>query len=240
MDLTPQDIDIVILSHLHWDHAGGSVRNLDGQTELCFPNARHITHQLEWEDSLQPDERTASVYFPERLTAIEQAGKLELVSTERHDVCDGVSVVRIGGHTRGQLGVHIESQGQKLIYYADNFPSCHHLKVPYVSATDLYPLETQRCKRETLPKSLRGRLADRHGSRHRVQSRPTQIRRPEVHLRKGSVTQAPDFCHSDESRILLWLVGFQCLKLSCRAEINRVGTPDQMNSSPLPQGEGKG
>lgn len=154
--LTVDDIDIVILSHLHWDHAGGTVRKVNDKTELCFPRARHITHQFEWEDASHPDERTSGVYFPDRLSAIELAGKLELVSGELNEICEGVCVVRIGGHTRGQLGVHIESQGQKIIYYADNFPSCHHLKVPYVSATDLFPLETQRCKRETLPKAFEG------------------------------------------------------------------------------------
>ncbi len=154
--LTPADIDIVILSHLHWDHAGGSVKSTSGSTELVFPNALHFVHEFEWQDASHPDERTSGVYFPARLAAIMNAGRLQLVDSDTAEVTLGVKIVRIGGHTRGQLGVEIESGGKKLIYYADNFPSCHHLKVPYVSATDLYPLDTQRCKRETLPKAHEG------------------------------------------------------------------------------------
>ncbi|MGB5138896.1 MAG: MBL fold metallo-hydrolase, partial [Candidatus Zixiibacteriota bacterium] len=156
LGLTPEDIDIVILSHLHWDHAGGCVRSVNGLTEMVFPNARHIVHSWEWEDASNPDERTGGVYFPARLEIIAESGKLELIDTNRREIIPGVDAVRIGGHTRGQLGIEIESNGHKLIYYADNFPSCHHLKVPYVSATDLFPLDTQRCKRETLPKAFEG------------------------------------------------------------------------------------
>jgi glyoxylase-like metal-dependent hydrolase (beta-lactamase superfamily II) len=156
LGLTPADIDIVILSHLHWDHAGGSVQRVNGRTDLIFPNARHYVHKFEWEDASNPDERTTGVYFPDRLAAIAAAGKLQLLDSDSFEIVPGVKVLRIGGHTRGQLGVEIESGGKKLIYYADNFPSCHHLKVPYVSATDLYPLDTQRCKRETLPKAHEG------------------------------------------------------------------------------------
>ncbi len=154
--LSPEAVDIVILTHLHWDHAGGAVKLVDGQTRLVFPNAVHYVHREEWEDGSAPDERTASVYFPERLRIIDEAGKLRLVDGDQFEILPGFSVRKIGGHTRGQLGVEIESQGQKLIYYSDNFPSCYHLKVPYVSATDLYPLDTQRCKRETLPKAYEG------------------------------------------------------------------------------------
>ena len=156
LGLTPEDIDIVILSHLHWDHAGGTVRSVNGMTEMVFPNARHVVHQWEWEDASEPDERTSGVYFPARLEILADSGQLDLVDTNRREIVPGVQVVCIGGHTRGQMGIEIESDGQKLIYYADNFPSCHHLKVPYVSATDLYPLDTQRCKRETVPKAFEG------------------------------------------------------------------------------------
>ncbi len=156
ISLKPEDVDIVILTHLHWDHAGGAVKQVDGQTKLVFPNAIHYVHRVEWEDGSAPDERTASVYFPERLRVIDDSGKLRLVDGDWFEILPGLGVRKIGGHTRGQLGVEIESQGRKLIYYSDNFPSCYHLKVPYVSATDLHPLDTQRCKRETLPKAYEG------------------------------------------------------------------------------------
>jgi glyoxylase-like metal-dependent hydrolase (beta-lactamase superfamily II) len=155
LGVAPDEIDYVLLSHLHWDHAGGCIKQVAGVPAVVFPQALHFVHRDEWHDANHPDERTRGVYFPERLRAIADADLLQLVG-DTHEVLPGVNLVRIGGHTRGQLGVEVESRGAKLIYYADNFLSCHHLKVPYVPAMDLFPLETQRCKRETLPRAAAG------------------------------------------------------------------------------------
>lgn len=155
LGIEPDNIDAVCLSHLHWDHVGGCIKLVDGQPRLVFPRAKHYVHIDEWEDANHPDERTVGVYFPDRLAAIGDSGLLELVREDK-EILPGIRLVRIGGHTRGQMGVGIESHGEKLIYYADNFLSCYHLKIPYVPATDLFPLDTQRCKRETLPKIVAG------------------------------------------------------------------------------------
>lgn len=167
--LSPDQIDIVILSHLHWDHVGGAIFNDNGKPAVVFHNAHHYVHRDEWEDANNPDERTAGVYFPDRLRALEESGRLRLVESDE-ELLPGVFVRRIGGHTRGQLGVEITSQGEKLVYYADNLLSCHHLKVPYVPATDLFPLETQRCKRELLPRAYEGGwlIAMDHDIEHKV------------------------------------------------------------------------
>lgn len=155
LGLMPADIDYVLLSHLHWDHAGGCIKLENDKPTVTFANAKHYVHRDEWEDAMNPDERTIGVYFPDRLRAIEDASLLNLID-EDIEVLPDVKLVRIGGHTRGQIGIEVESRGEKLIYYGDNFLSCHHLKVPYVSAMDLFPLETQKCKRETLPKIAEG------------------------------------------------------------------------------------
>ena len=155
LGLTPDDIDFVLLSHLHWDHAGGCIKSVAGAPAVMFPTAQHYVHTDEWDDAMNPDERTVGVYFPNRLRVIESAGLLRLIEKDT-EVLAGIKLVRIGGHTRGQLGVEVESGGEKLIYYADNFLSCHHLKIPYVPASDLFPVDTQRCKRETLPKAAAG------------------------------------------------------------------------------------
>lgn len=155
LGLQPEDIDFVLLSHLHWDHVGGCIKQVDGIAAPVFPNARHYVHADEWQDAMNPDERTVGVYFPDRLRALENAGLLQRIDKDT-EVLPGVKLVKIGGHTRGQLGVEVEAGGEKLIYYADNFLSCHHLKIPYVPASDLFPLDTQRCKRETLPRAAEG------------------------------------------------------------------------------------
>jgi glyoxylase-like metal-dependent hydrolase (beta-lactamase superfamily II) len=168
--LKPADITIVLLSHLHWDHVGGTIKADDsGKPTVVFENATHYIHADEWEDANNPDERTSGVYFPERLKAIADAGLLKLVSGEE-EIVPGIKVVTIGGHTRGQMGIEIEADGQKLIYYADAFPSCHHLRVPYVAAADLFPLDTQRLKRAIVPKAAEERwlIAMDHDLEHKV------------------------------------------------------------------------
>ena len=146
---TAEDIDIVVLSHLHTDHVNGVYREDPHNPELLFRNARHVVQQDEWEDALHPNERTAAVYFPNRLAAIERAGKLQLVSG-RAEILSGITVEQTGGHTRGHQGVSIQSRGETFVYFADILPSRFHVKVPFVAAVDTYPMDTLQAKKKLL------------------------------------------------------------------------------------------
>jgi glyoxylase-like metal-dependent hydrolase (beta-lactamase superfamily II) len=149
--LKPDDIDVVILTHLHTDHSAGAVKLKDGKYVPRFKNARYYVSKNEWQDAINPNERTGAVYVPERLLPLKEAGQVEYFEGET-ELFPGLRAVPTGGHTGGHYGLEIESEGEKLFYYADIFPMSTHMAVPYVPATDVYPLETMEIKRRLLPR----------------------------------------------------------------------------------------
>ncbi|MCK4632475.1 MAG: MBL fold metallo-hydrolase [candidate division Zixibacteria bacterium] len=153
LGLSVDSIDYVILTHLHTDHAGGAVRLDDGQFVPRFPNATIIADKTEWQVAMNPNERTAAVYVPERYQALKDSGRLELIDGNT-ELFSGIRAVHTGGHTEGHFGLEMESDGQKVFYYADIFCMAAHMRVPFVPATDLYPLETMEAKRKALPKIM--------------------------------------------------------------------------------------
>jgi len=153
LGIAPEDIDYVFLSHLHTDHSGGAVVRTENGLKPRFPKATYIVQRDEWEDAVNPDERTAAVYIPERLRVLESAGQLELIDGDK-ELLSGIKAVKTGGHTRGHQGFEIESDGTTVVYYADIVPSEHHIRVPFVPSTDLFPLDTMKVKRNLLKRLL--------------------------------------------------------------------------------------
>ncbi|HXE79534.1 MAG TPA: MBL fold metallo-hydrolase [Vicinamibacterales bacterium] len=152
--LTPDDIDIVVASHLHFDHAGGfTVRDADGRIAPRFARARHIVRRAEWEDARAPHERNRASYFDENYVPLQEAGLLTLVD-EDCEVMPGVRVRRTGGHTRGHQIVTIESKGRVAVFAADLLPTAAHVPLPWIMAYDLYPMETLEFKRAFLREAV--------------------------------------------------------------------------------------
>ena len=153
LGFSPDDIDYVILTHLHTDHAGGAVKEENGRVVPRFKKARYIVQKDEWEDAINPDERTVAVYAMERLEVIEKSGRLDLVDGDV-ELLPGVKLIKTGGHTRGHMGVEFTSGGKTVVCYADIIPSSHHFKVPYVASVDLFPLDTMKAKRSLVKRAL--------------------------------------------------------------------------------------
>jgi len=151
LNLTPDDIDYVLLTHLHTDHAGGAVKKVNGQYVPRFKNARYVINREEWRAAVNPDERTGAVYIPERLLPLEKAGQVDFIEGDT-ELFQGLRAVVTGGHTESHYALEIESEGTSVFYYADIFCTSKHMKVAYVPATDLYPLQTMEVKRRTLPR----------------------------------------------------------------------------------------
>jgi glyoxylase-like metal-dependent hydrolase (beta-lactamase superfamily II) len=150
LNLTPEDIDLVILTHLHADHAGGVVKlDESGEKAPRFPNARHIVQIKEWNDAMSPDERTSATYFTENLKLLKDFDLLELINGEK-EVAKGIKVKSTGGHTPGHQVVFIEDGHNKILWPGDIIPTASHLKIPYVASVDLFPLETMAQKRKFL------------------------------------------------------------------------------------------
>jgi glyoxylase-like metal-dependent hydrolase (beta-lactamase superfamily II) len=152
--MTTVDIDFVILSHLHFDHAGGIVGlNSKGERVPRFPNAKYIIQSEEWKYALQPDERTRATYMVENFKVLEEAGQIELVSGDK-EIVSGISVKSTGGHTKGLQMVFIQGDGETIIYPSDIIPTVSHLRVPYVAGVDIYPLEVMEVKRKLIADCL--------------------------------------------------------------------------------------
>ena len=154
--LNADDIDYVILTHLHTDHAGGAVKQTDsGEFVPRFANAKYLISTEEWKVAVNPNERTSAVYIPQRYHALKESGQVEFIDGNT-ELFPGITAVHTGGHTEGHFALEMESEGERVFYYADIFPTSHHMRVPFVPATDLFPLDTMKIKRAKLPQILDG------------------------------------------------------------------------------------
>ncbi len=126
---------------------------VDGHYVPRFPKARYIISELEWAVATRPDERTSAVYIPERLHPLKEAGQVDFIDGTT-ELFPGIKAVHTGGHSEGHFGIEMTSQRQKVWYYADIFPTVHHMRVPFVPATDVYPLTSMEVKRRLYPQIL--------------------------------------------------------------------------------------
>jgi glyoxylase-like metal-dependent hydrolase (beta-lactamase superfamily II) len=146
--LAPEDVDIVINTHLHSDHCGGNtILNSDGRPRPTFPRAEYWIQRLEWADARYPNERTSRTYLPENLLPLEEEGQLALLRGDT-PVTDEVRCEVTRGHTRAHQSVIISSQGQSAIYVGDLAPWKENIeKLAWTPAVDELPLETMETKR---------------------------------------------------------------------------------------------
>jgi glyoxylase-like metal-dependent hydrolase (beta-lactamase superfamily II) len=142
-----EDIDIVLASHLHFDHAGGFTKK-DGSGAIVprFPRARYYASRGEYDDATHPHERNRASYVAADYVPLYAAGVLELWDEER-TIMPGVRVRRSGGHTRWHHIVYVESGDTTAVFAADLIPTTAHVDVPWIMAYDLYPMETLDFKR---------------------------------------------------------------------------------------------
>ncbi|MGE3177457.1 MAG: methylmalonyl-CoA epimerase [Vicinamibacterales bacterium] len=142
-----EDIDIVVASHLHFDHVGGfTERRSDGTLAPRFPKARYVAHAGEWQDATHPHERSRASYHPDNFEPLMAAGVLTLVE-DGTEIAPGIRYRRSGGHTAHHQVVVIESSGQTAVFAADMYPTSVHVPDPWVMGYDLYPVETLDFKR---------------------------------------------------------------------------------------------
>jgi glyoxylase-like metal-dependent hydrolase (beta-lactamase superfamily II) len=154
--LTAADIDIVLASHLHFDHAGGfTARDRAGVLRPRFPNARYVVRAGEWEDATHPHERNRASYLAENFVPLMDAGVLDLVADDG-PIMPGVRVVRTGGHTMHHQIVFIESRGRTAVFAADLMPTAAHVDDPWIMAYDLYPMDTLAFKKPFVREAIAG------------------------------------------------------------------------------------
>lgn len=150
----PEAIDIVLASHLHFDHAGGFTEyDAAGRVVPRFRHARYVARAGEWEDATHPHERNRASYLQENFVPLAEAGVLDLMP-EDGPVMPGVRVVRTGGHTRHHQIVMIESAGETAVFAADLIPTSAHVDEAWIMGYDLYPMETLAFKRRFVREAI--------------------------------------------------------------------------------------
>lgn len=144
------EVDIVINTHLHFDHCGGNTRIEKDKVVPAFPNARYVVHRGEYEHAKNPNERDRASYIPENYVPIEAAGKLSLLGDDRA-IAPGVELIRVPGHTANMMCVKLHGGGKTAFLFADLVPMTPHLGFPWIMGYDLYPMDTLENKKKWIP-----------------------------------------------------------------------------------------
>jgi glyoxylase-like metal-dependent hydrolase (beta-lactamase superfamily II) len=149
VDVPPEKIDIVINTHLHFDHCGWNTRIVNGKARPTFPNALYITQRGEYEHALAPTERDQASYLDENYVPVRESGQFQLLEADA-EVVPGVKLVVVPGHTRHMQCVLLTGGGKTVFLPVDLTPTAAHLPYPWIMGYDLYPMETLENKKTWL------------------------------------------------------------------------------------------
>jgi glyoxylase-like metal-dependent hydrolase (beta-lactamase superfamily II) len=152
--VSPESVDIVINTHLHFDHCGWNTRVVDGRPVPTFPNARYIVQRGEFDHAMMPTERDRASYFAENFVPIQNSGQLELLDGDVQ-ILPGIEVFVVQGHIMHMQCVKLTGGGKTIFFLADLVPTSAHLPFPWIMGYDLYPMLTLENKHKWLPRAAR-------------------------------------------------------------------------------------
>lgn len=156
------DITDVFLTHLHFDHCGGSIRRQGDQLVPAFRNATYWSNRWHWEWATKPNPREKASFLKENILPIQESGQLKFVEAERaapegtpmvKDLFPGFDVLMVNGHTDAMMVPHLHYKGRTVIYLADLMPSRHHIPLPWVIGYDTRPLLSMQEKAPVLERA---------------------------------------------------------------------------------------
>jgi glyoxylase-like metal-dependent hydrolase (beta-lactamase superfamily II) len=152
--LGPDDIDVVVNTHLHFDHCGGNTRVEKDKVVPTFPHARYVVQRGEFEHAVNPTERDRASYFDDNYVPLSEASKLSLLEGDRA-IAPGVELIRVPGHTANMQCVKLSGGGKTAFAFADLVPTTAHLPLPWIMGYDLYPLTTLENKKRWIAQVIR-------------------------------------------------------------------------------------
>jgi glyoxylase-like metal-dependent hydrolase (beta-lactamase superfamily II) len=156
------DITDVILTHLHFDHCGGSIVKENGRLVPAFRNATFWSNKEHWDWAVNPNEREKASFLKENILPIEESGQLQFIDITggidgklgSTSFSDTISIRFVNGHTQGMMLPQIKYKEKTIVYTADLLPSQGHIPIPYVMAYDMVPLTTLHEKRSFLKEAI--------------------------------------------------------------------------------------
>lgn len=149
------DITDVFLTHLHFDHCGGSIVRSGDKLIPAFKNAVYWSNQKHWNWAVNPNEREKASFLKENILPISESGQLKFIEIKAGiTFTDNIQIRFVYGHTDAMMLPQIRYKNRTLVYMADLLPSAAHIPIPYVMAYDMFPLQTMQEKKAFLHEAL--------------------------------------------------------------------------------------
>lgn len=153
--LYPDDITHVILTHLHFDHTGGSIYEQQGLLKPYFPNAQYFTLKEQWDWALSPSEKDRASFIKDNFIPLQLHNQLTLLNSPKEFPLTGITGYVSYGHTKGMWLPIISDENQTVVYCADLIPTTSHVPIPYVMGYDNHPLIAMKEKKEFLQNAVK-------------------------------------------------------------------------------------
>lgn len=147
LGVAPEEIDVVVLSHLHWDHAGGATTRINGEVTATFPSASYYVQQQEWQDANSNSLELSGGYHEHDYLPLASEGRLMLVNGSQ-EIVPGVRAILTGGHTRGHQAIEISSGREGIVFLGDVAPTAAHIRRMWCTSYDLDLPQSRRVKSE--------------------------------------------------------------------------------------------
>ena len=148
------DITDVLLTHLHFDHCGGSIKREADKLVPAFKNAIYWSNTRHWKWATEPNDREKASFLKENILPISESGQLKFIETHQNDFPEGVIIRQVFGHTDAMMLPQVQYKGKTIVFMADLLPSAGHIPLPYVMAYDMFPLTTLNEKKTFLTEAV--------------------------------------------------------------------------------------
>ena len=149
------DITDVFLTHLHFDHCGGSIKKAGDKLVPSFKNAIYWSNERHWKWATEPNDREKASFLKENILPIQENGQLKFIERSGAELLNFLSIKQVFGHTDAMMLPQINYKGRTIVFMADLLPSVAHIPVPYVMAYDMFPLTTLNEKKSFLSEAQR-------------------------------------------------------------------------------------
>ncbi len=152
---TPADITDIFLTHLHFDHCGGSIKREGDKLVPVFPNATYWSNQSHWDWAIEPNPREKASFLKENILPIQESGQLKFIDVkDGEEWISGIRIHYVDGHTEQMMLLQLSTDNNTFLYCADLVPSAAHVSMPWIMSYDMRPLDTLDEKQRLLGKAV--------------------------------------------------------------------------------------